>query len=145
MKNAMIVFAAVALVVGLTASVSAGEPAGAVPATTLSSMGFGGVEIMSDADGLAIRGKGTYAYVWGNSSASYHGRNGQAWAYNEYGAGVSHRHGSSTAVGGSFSFAGNYGSGGGGGPAPANNVIGPHHGPSLNVNISGGGAFAYAR
>jgi hypothetical protein len=131
MKNLLIICAAVALVASVSATVSAGEVAGAVPSTTLNSMGFGGVEIMSDQAGLAVRGKGTYAYVWGGSSAMYRGRNGGAYADNYYDAGSRNRYGSSKAVGGSISFAGN------------KSGYGRHS--STNVNFSGGGAFAYAR
>ena len=130
MKNLLIVCAAVELVTSFSATVSAGEIAGAVPSTTLNSMGFAGVEIMSDEAGLAVRGKGTYAAVWGSSSAVYRGRNGGARANNNYEAGSRNRSGPSSAIGGSLSFAGNktrYGRRG-----------------RTSVNFSGGGAFARA-
>ncbi len=131
MKNLLIVCAAIALVASVSATVSAGEVAGAVPAATLNSMGFGGVEIMSDDAGLAVRGKGTYAYVWGSSAAVYRGRNGGARANNNYEAGSEHYRGGSSAIGGSLSFAGN------------KTRYGRHGG--ISVNFSGGGAFARAR
>lgn len=131
MKSFLIFGAATLLVAGVAASLSAGEVVGAVPATTLSSMGFGGVQLMSDADGLAVRGKGTYANVWGNSSATYYGRNGTSSAYNEYGAGANHKYGGSSAGGGSDTFAGVA-------------VTRGRHSASFQI-ISGGSASSYAR
>ncbi|MGD9724694.1 MAG: hypothetical protein AB7O59_20650 [Pirellulales bacterium] len=130
MKNAMIICAALGLIALFAAPVSAGDVA-SVPATTLSSMGFGGVQIMSDDAGLAVRGKGTSASVWGGSSVLYTNRNGGAEASNSYAADASHYRGSSSAVGGSLSFAGNATSYG--------------HGTKVSVNFAGGGAFARAR
>ena len=107
MKNRLIVCAATALVASMFASASAADLAGSVPATTLSSMGFGGVEILSDDAGLAVRGKGTYANVWGNSTANYTNRNGSNTSSNGYDAGASHHHGGSSAQGSNLSYAGN--------------------------------------
>ena len=131
MKNLLIFGAVALLVAGSTVSVSAADLGSAVPATTLSSMGFGGAEIMSDNAGLAVRGKGTYASVWGNSSASFHSPAGGSTAYNQYSAGATHNYGSSKAIGGSDSYAG------------AALSIG-NHTATFQI-ISGGGASAFAR
>ena len=129
MKNAMIFCAAIALVASLGAFAVAGEPAD-VPTATLSSMGFGGVQLMSDTEGLAIRGKGTYGDVWGNSTASAWGKRGNATAYNQYSFGGKGRRGT-RASGGSDSFAGRaheYG-----------------RFSSSKLYVSGGGAWGRAR
>jgi hypothetical protein len=126
-----IVCAAAVLVASMFTAVSAGELAGAVPATTLSSMGFGSLDVMSDDAGLAVRGKGTYAAVWGRSSANYNNNAGANSSSNNYAAGASHHHGSSSAVGGSLSFAGTASVGG--------------RGFHVRVNFAGGGAFARAQ
>jgi hypothetical protein len=131
MKNLLILGAAALLVAGLASTVSAGDFAGAVPAATLNSMGFGGVEIMSDDAGLAVRGKGSFAAVWGKSSASYHDRNGHAHSSNNYVAGAKNHYGGSKAAGGSESFAGRV------------NEYGRHS--SSTLIVSGGSAWAYAR
>jgi hypothetical protein len=130
MKNLFIFCAAALLVASMFSVVSAGEFAGAVPATTLSSMGFGGVELMSDDAGQAVRGKGSFAAVWGSSSANYNNHNGDNTSSNNYVAGAHNRRGGSSAVGGSLSFAGSA-------------YIGGHH-SSVKVNFAGGGAFAHA-
>ena len=70
---------------------------------TLAKMGLGSMQSMSDNDGLAVRGKGTSAHVWGSSTANWYG--GQT-ANNNYEAGASWLGASSNAVGKSFSFAG---------------------------------------
>jgi hypothetical protein len=130
MKNLCIICAALALVAGFAVSASAAD-LNSVPTATLTSMGFGGVELLSDNDGLAVRGKGTSASVWGVSGAIYHDRNGGAAAANGYQASSSHRRGSSLAVGGSESYAGKQTTHG-------------RHGSSVTYG-AGGGAFGYAR
>jgi len=110
----------------MAASASAGE----VSKSTLSSMGFANMQQMSDTDGLAVRGKGTNASVWGNGTANYLGQTSN----NGYTAAASHHHGSSNANGGNFSYGG---------------VI---HGFANNngffvsgiVGVAGGGSFASA-
>jgi hypothetical protein len=97
MKNVAFACAAVML---FAATASAAEP---VAKSTLSSMGLGSMQQMSDNDGLAVRGKGTYANVWGGSQANWYG--GQS-SSNSYKAGASWLGKSSNAVGSSFSFAG---------------------------------------
>jgi hypothetical protein len=69
MKNLCIICAALVLVSGLAASAAAGEVK-SIPASTLSSMGLGGVHQMSDSAGTAVRGMGTYAAAWGQSTSS---------------------------------------------------------------------------
>lgn len=97
MKNIAIACAALML---FAATASAGEK---VSKSTLSSMGLSGMQEMSDSDGLAVRGKGTFAGVWGGSTANWYG--GQS-SVNNYEAGAQWLGKSSGAVGGSFSFAG---------------------------------------
>jgi hypothetical protein len=124
MKKYSMILAAVALVAVMAGSAAAADH---VAKSTLSNMGFGSASIMSDADGLAVRGKGTYAYAWGQSSASYYNRNGGNTSYNGYDVGATHKYGSSTAVGANASVAGsasNYG---------------------FKVNFAGGGSFGYAK
>ena len=75
---------ACAVVLAFAATASAGEKA--VSKSTLSSMGLAGMQQMSDTDGLAVRGKGTNASVWGGSQAQWWG--GQASA-NNYSSGSS--------------------------------------------------------
>ncbi len=101
MKNLGIVCAALVIAASLVASASAADRA--VSKSTLSSMGLSSMQQLSDADGLAIRGKGTSASVWGQSTANFLG--GQT-STNGYQASASHYHSSSSAVGGSISFAG---------------------------------------
>ena len=105
------------------ASASAAE----VSKSTLNTMGFGNVSVMSDIDGLAIRGKGTSASVWGEGTANYTNRNGSNTSTNGYQAAASHHKGSSTANGTNISYAGN---------------LSGHH---LSVNFAGGASTAYAK
>lgn len=57
---------ACSLMVILAATIAVGaEPARRVPADTMREMGFGKVQVMSDRDGQQVRGKGSYAIVWG--------------------------------------------------------------------------------
>jgi hypothetical protein len=99
MKNMGILLAALVVCACLAASASAGE----ISKSTLSSMGLSSMETLSANDGLAVRGKGTHAAAWGQSTANFYG--GQT-STNGYDAGASHRHGSSTAVGANVSVAG---------------------------------------
>ena len=52
----------------------------AVSNSTLGNMGLGSMQVMSDTDGLAVRGKGVSAAVWGGSQAQF--RN--SYASNNY-------------------------------------------------------------
>jgi len=114
MKNVAILCAATVLVASLVASASAADRVVSVPKSTLASMGFGGASVMSDADGLAVRGKGwwaprvtTTAQVSGSSTANYTGHSGNSTATNQYTAGSSHTDGGAAgATGSSLSFAG---------------------------------------
>jgi len=130
MKNA---FLALALVAAFAVSASAAEP---VSKSALSSMGLGSMQQMSDNDGLAVRGKGTFAGVWGSSTAAWSG--GQL-SNNNYEAGASWAGKSSTATGKSFSFAGLIEAAAAGDPT----------GSGFTVNaiggFSGGSSFARAR
>ncbi len=61
----------------------------AVSNSTLANMGLGSMQVMSDTDGLAVRGKGVSAAVWGGSSATWFGGQAQAHSDNSYQAGAS--------------------------------------------------------
>jgi hypothetical protein len=106
MKNVAIICAAL-LVVGMVASASAAE---GVSKSTLASMGFASAQTMSDADGMAVRGKGwkgTSASVGGTSSAAFFDINyGVATDSNHYDAASKHKYDSSYAKGRSDSSAG---------------------------------------
>lgn len=102
MKNVFVASLVLALLASAAVTVSASEPA-AVSGATLSSMGLGGMQQMSDSDGLAIRGKGTFAGVWGGSTAAWSG--GQL-STNSYEAGASWNGKPAFAKGDSLSFAG---------------------------------------
>jgi hypothetical protein len=97
MKTAVLACAALVMMV---ASASAAERT--ISKSTLSSMGLGSMQLMSDSDGLAIRGKGTSASVWGEGTANYLGQT----STNGYRASSSHHSSSSSAQGANFSFAG---------------------------------------
>jgi hypothetical protein len=84
----------------LTATASAGDLA--VSQSTLSSMGLGKMKVMSDDDGAAVRGKGTFANVWGSSSANFFGQSSN----NNYNAGAAWLGKGSSAGGNSLSAAG---------------------------------------
>jgi len=124
-------FACAVLVAGLVGSASAAD----VSKSTLAAMGFGNATIMSDVDGLEIRGKGTSASVWGEGTANYTNRNGSNTSTNGYQAAASHHHGSSEAYGSNKSFAGN-----------AKGYIGDsgRH-IKFSVNFAGGNSSAFAK
>jgi hypothetical protein len=92
------------------------------------------MQVMSDTDGMAVRGKGTFAGVWGSSKAAWNGQS----AENNYEAGAQWVGKSSFAKGESKSFAANF---------EAIYLQDPT-GSSLSVNaiggISGGSAKAFA-
>ncbi|MEX2333250.1 MAG: hypothetical protein WD600_03270 [Pseudohongiella sp.] len=98
MKNVLI--ASCALV--LLACVSTATAAEPISKSTLGNMGLSGMQSLSDADGMAIRGKGTFAGVWGGSTALWQG----SAASNNYEAGAQWVNKDSTALGNSLSFAG---------------------------------------
>ena len=75
-------FACAALTL-FAATASAGELA--VSDSTLGNMGLGSMQPMSDTDGLAVRGKGVSAAVWGGSQAQF----GYSSSTNNYEAGAS--------------------------------------------------------
>jgi len=90
---------AVVLAFSVASEIKAAE---AIPSSTLSRMGLATIKPMSAEQGLAVRGKGTYAGVWGSSTANW---GGQA-SSNNYSASASWFGKPSGATGGSFSFAG---------------------------------------
>jgi len=98
MKSFAIACAALML---FAATASAGDLA--VSKSTLGSMGLGSMQQMSDDEGTAVRGKGTFAGVWGASVANWHG--GQS-ATNNYEAGAQWLGKGSSAGGNSLSAAG---------------------------------------
>jgi hypothetical protein len=119
------------LVAGLVGSASASE----VSKSTLTSMGFANATIMSDVDGLAVRGKGSSASVWGVGTANFNNDNGSNTSTNGYLAAAEHRKGSSKAEGSNLSYAGN-----------ATGSIGRHGlRVNFNVNLAGGKSSAYAK
>lgn len=132
MKNVLIPCALAALLFGFVSLASAGEP---VAQSTLGNMGLGGMQQMSDEAGMTVRGKGTFAGVWGSSTANFHGQSSN----NNYEAGASWNHKSSFAQGSSLSFAGKF---------QANYAADPT-GSALSVSVvggfAGGGARAFAK
>jgi hypothetical protein len=62
MKKLLVVCIAIGFVVGLAGSAGAAEPTSAVSNSTLTSMGLGGMQAMSDQEGMAVRGKGVIAF-----------------------------------------------------------------------------------
>ena len=99
MKNFGIACVALLVVASLIGSASAAD---SVSKSTLSSMGLGSMQLMSDSDGLAVRGMGTSASVWGESNVAYRGQT----AVNGYAADASHHHSASSAEGKNLSFGG---------------------------------------
>ncbi len=99
MKKYAIACAALVVVASMAVSAKAAD---AVSKSTLNSMGFSSMQLMSDTDGLAIRGKGTSASVWGEGTANYLGQT----STNGYQASSSHRKHSSSAQGKNLSVAG---------------------------------------
>jgi hypothetical protein len=101
MKNVAMVCCVLML---FAATASAGDLA--VSKSTLGSMGLSGMQDISDTDGLAVRGKGVSAAVWGGSQASWFG-GGTQLSENFYEAGASWLGPvGASAAGGSLSFAG---------------------------------------
>jgi hypothetical protein len=98
MKNVLIASCALVLV-ACAATAMAGEP---ISLATLSDMGLGGMQQLSDNDGLTVRGKGTFAGVFGSSTAVFQG----STSNNNYEAGAQWQGKSSFAKGESLSFAG---------------------------------------
>jgi len=117
------------------ANVAAAESPAAVESQTLSAMGLSGMEEMSDEAGTKVRGKGTFAGVWGSSSASYKGQS----ANNNYEAGSNWHGKPAFAKGGSLSFAGKAQAQFGADPTGAALSI------SAKGGFAGGGAFAFAK
>jgi hypothetical protein len=129
------IFALAALMSTSFASLAAAGSPVAVKSQTLSAMGLGGMEKMSDEAGSKIRGKGTFAGVWGGSSANYKGQSSS----NSYEAGSNWHGKSSFATGGSLSFAGKAQAQFGADPTGAALSI------SAKGGFAGGGAFGFAK
>ena len=96
--NVRILTAATVVLASFAAVASAAD----VSKSTLHGMGLGNMQQISDTDGLAIRGKGTSASVWGESTANFRGQT----STNGYSATASHSHGTARAHGKNLSFAG---------------------------------------
>lgn len=99
MKILAIAFTAVILT---TATAAAHERA--VSKSTLDGMGLPTMQPLSDDDGLAVRGKGSFAGVFGTSSANWGGQT----SFNSYSAGSSWLGQGASAGGNTFSFGGNF-------------------------------------
>ena len=110
-----------------------------VSKAALNAMGFGNATIMTDAEGLTVRGKGTSASVWGQSRAFFRDYYGSSSASNGYNAGASHHYGSSYAKGASDSFAGRV--------KEVTKTYGPYTQSRTfsSLIVSGGGASAFAK
>jgi len=67
MKKLSVIVPALALAVMMSASAFAEN--GAVSSTTLDAMGLGGMQVMSDQEAMAVRGRG-FVSTYGNSSSS---------------------------------------------------------------------------
>jgi hypothetical protein len=84
----------------LAATASANDLA--VSKSTLGSMGLGAMQTMSDEEGTTVRGKATFANVWGGSQANWFGQSSN----NNYNAGAAWLGKGSSAGGNSLSAAG---------------------------------------
>ncbi|HEX5446296.1 MAG TPA: hypothetical protein VFW87_20885 [Pirellulales bacterium] len=129
---------ACAFVLFTAATAAAGDLA--VSKSALGSMGLGSMQLLSDNEGQAIRGKGTFAGVTGSSHASWLVSNGPSLqeSTNNYESGAQWIGKGSSAGGHSLSFAAKV------------NVLFAHDptGSALQVSvvggIAGGGANAWA-
>src|SRR5262245_11248776 len=121
-----VISAAVVLLAGFVATASAGE----ISKSALGSMGFSSMQKMSDNDGLAVRGKGTSASVWGSGTANFWSRSGNATETTGYQASSQHKRSSSTALGANIALAGK--------------VSGSDSGFRFTVIGAAGGSFASA-
>jgi hypothetical protein len=99
---------AMAIAVALLLGSSAWAADRDVKKSTLEQMNLGGMQQLSDDDAHAVRGKGTFAGVWGSSTASWMG--GQT-STNSYAAGSNWLGRSAGSLGGSLSFSGRTGFG----------------------------------
>ena len=93
---------ACALLLACVGRAKAEQPA--VAPETLRAMGIGQMQPLSDEAGLAVRGKGTFAGVWGSSQAQWGGQSSS----NNYSAGASWLGKGSSATGSSLSYAGTF-------------------------------------
>ena len=91
-----------ALAVGLMLASNAWAGEKSIAGDTLHQMGLGSMQTLSDAQGLSVRGKGTFAGVSGSSTARWGGQ----ISTNSYAASSSWLGKPAAALGSSFSFAG---------------------------------------
>jgi len=119
-----------ALAIALSAG-SAFASEGQISQTGLEAFGLGDMAPVTDAEGLSVRGQGSWSFVAGGSRSSLRGTRSR----NVYGAGSSNRNRRSDAEGGSESFS-------------SYSYRRNRNGNTLRwsrANGSGGGAFANAR
>ena len=90
--------------VGMISTAAASANDRAISKATLDSMGLGTMRELSHDDGLAVRGRGTGAGVWGGSTATWGGQTSS----NFYSAGSSWLGQPSSAGGNTVSFAGTF-------------------------------------
>ena len=69
----------------------------------LDAFGLSSMQVVSDVDGMAVRGKASYAFVGGFSQSEFLGGN---IGYQEHGAGIDKPFGPSTATGTTYSVSG---------------------------------------
>jgi hypothetical protein len=81
MKKLSIILPAVALMIALSGSAMADN--GAISSAKLNAMGLGGIELMSDADAMQIRGQG-FSLAFGISYATISGRGASAGTLDGY-------------------------------------------------------------
>jgi hypothetical protein len=136
------------------ATAAAGELS--VSKSTLGSMGLASMQQMSDSEGLAVRGKGTFSNVWGGSHAEWSiATNSGGWwsspsttqvglSENSYEAGASWLGAPTSAGGNSLSFAGviaiDFAADSGPGPGMGGFLLQVH----AAGGIAGGSANAFA-
>ncbi len=135
MKSLSLFTLAMLLLLVVSSFTRAADAPSAIQSQTLNAMGLGGMKPISDDAGRQVRGKGTFAGVWGHSSASFHGQ----ISSNNYEAGANWIHKPAFAEGGSLSFTGKFN---------AQFAADPiSHALSLQVTggFAGGRAFAFAR
>ncbi len=77
----------------------------AVSRATLDSMGLGTMQALPDSHGMAVRGQGTFAGVWGGSFASW---GGQSSSNNYFASSSWFGNQGSSAFGNSLSFGGTF-------------------------------------
>jgi hypothetical protein len=101
MKNFRMVCVAAVLTLGVSVAASAADRA--VSKAGLNKMGLGSMSVLSDKEGVAVRGKGSFAFAAGSASSQLF--NGPV-STGIYAAGASHNNGTSSASGSAISVTG---------------------------------------